>query len=327
MLNVFITVDTELWPESWDRLSGKDLREMLDRYIYGKTAKGDFGLPFQVRLLKDHGVKATFFVESLFSEGFGRAPLAEIVDIITAADQEVQLHIHTEWVDKFATPILPGAERHNIGDCNEADQHFLIGKALENLRDCGVENLCAFRAGNYGANHTTLRVLKDYGFRFDTSYNYNYLDSDCQLQTEQPLLQATMLNGICELPITCFEERRGYIRHAQLASCSYTEFAHLLAQAEQLDWGSFVIVSHSFELLNQAKNRPNPVVIKRFEKLCQLLADNKDKYQTPGFSGLDADSLITNKALKNGKAMTQLQSNFARTAWRYGEQAMGRLLA
>jgi hypothetical protein len=318
MLNVFITVDTELWPESWNHLSSRDLRVMLDRYIYGRTPKGDYGLPFQVRLLKEHGLKATFFVESLFAEGFGQGPLAEIVDILTAAGQDVQLHIHPEWVDKFSTPMLPGKIHHDIGNYSEADQIFLIGKAISHLNDCGAQNLCAFRAGNFGASYTTLTALKHHGIGFDTSYNYSYLDTSCYLQTPEPLLQPVMLEGICELPITFFEERNQSFRHVQLASCSFQEMHHLLTQAVAQHWNSFVIVSHGFELLNQAKNKPNPFIVKRFENLCRFLADNSHRYHTPGFAGLDAAGLIGNNAVM------PLQSNFARTAWRYGEQAVSR---
>jgi hypothetical protein len=319
MLNVFITVDTELWPESWSHLSSRDLRIMLDRYIYGKTPKGEYGLPFQLRLLQEHGLSASFFVESLFAEGFGPAPLAEITDILGAAGQDVQLHVHSEWVDKFAVPVLPDPVHHNIADYAEADQIVLIGKALGHLRRCGVENIHAFRAGNFGAGYATLSALRHHGIGFDTSYNYPYLDSVCQLQTPQPLLQPVMLEDVCELPITFFEERHQCFRHVQLASCSYQEMQHLLNQAAMQNWSSFVIVSHGFELLNQAKNRPNPFIVKRFENLCRFLADNRDRFRTRTFAGLEAAELLgKDNALP-------LQSSLIRTAWRYGEQAVSRL--
>jgi hypothetical protein len=122
-----------------------------------------------------------------------------------------------------------------------------------------------------------------------------------------------MLEDVCELPITFFEERHQCFRHVQLASCSYQEMQHLLNQAAMQNWSSFVIVSHGFELLNQAKNRPNPFIVKRFENLCRFLADNRDRFRTRTFAGLEAAEL-----LGNDNALP-LQSSLIRTAWRYGE--------
>lgn len=70
MLNVFLTVDVELWPDSWD-LSPRRFSEYFRRYIHGSTATGDYGLPFQLRLLAEHDLKGVFFVESLFACEFG----------------------------------------------------------------------------------------------------------------------------------------------------------------------------------------------------------------------------------------------------------------
>jgi len=60
-------------------------------------------------VLRDHGIPGTFFVEPLFATRFGSQPLQEIVGLVRAGGQEVQLHLHTEWVDEARTPLLPGA--------------------------------------------------------------------------------------------------------------------------------------------------------------------------------------------------------------------------
>lgn len=318
-LNVFITVDVEIWPQSWDRLTTADLKEAMRCYIYGATPKGQYGLPFQLELLKRYGLKATFFVESLFAEGFGLAPLAEIVDLIGSAGQEVQLHLHPEWVDKFPTPILPGRSGLNLRDFTEEEQKTLIGKGLDNLRRCGLGGIDAFRAGSYGADFATLRALKAYGIPYDTSYNYCYRNSSCSLHTDRPLVQPALLEGIYEIPIGFFEERPGRFRHTQLTACSLAELIFLLQQAHRQAWYSLVLVSHSFELLNSTRTRPDPIVIRRFEKLCRFLAEHPGRFRTRHFN-----ELARGEVLVDGHAgqSEPLRSNWLRTVQRYAEQML-----
>ena len=49
---------------------------------------------------------------------------------------------------------------------------------------------------------------------------------------------------------------------------------------------SFVILSHSFELLNRSMNRPDDVVVTRFRKLCSFLDRHRDCFHVRGFQGL-----------------------------------------
>ena len=49
---------------------------------------------------------------------------------------------------------------------------------MENLRECGAGEVKAFRAGNYGANWETLRVLGENGIHYDSSHNIDFLGSD-----------------------------------------------------------------------------------------------------------------------------------------------------
>ena len=98
MLNVFLTVDTEIWPFSrvWPEVPLASTRSSLTPeigfYIYGETDSGSFGVPFQLDCLKEHGLRATYFVESLFASVAGLNPLEEIVSLIQNEGQDVQLH-------------------------------------------------------------------------------------------------------------------------------------------------------------------------------------------------------------------------------------------
>ena len=49
---------------------------------------------------------------------------------------------------------------------------------------------------------------------------------------------------------------------------------------------SFVILLHNFELMNQAKNRRDDVVVERFRRLCAFLDRNRKSFCVRGFNGI-----------------------------------------
>ena len=130
MLDVFFSVDVEIWCNGWNDLDEK-FPDAFRRYVYGPTARGGFGLPYTVQVLCGHGLKGVFFVEPLFSTRFGSQPLEEIVGLIREGGQEIQLHLHTEWVDESVEPLLQRIERKRqfLRLFTRAEQEILDGAA------------------------------------------------------------------------------------------------------------------------------------------------------------------------------------------------------
>lgn len=323
-LRVFLTIDTESWPRrpDWRETS---MRQDVEREIYGVTAQGTFGISYQMDVLEAHGLKAVFFVESLFACAAGLEPLRRIVESIVRRGHEVQLHIHPEWLKWMDGSLLPGRTAHNLKDLSEKEQETLIAAGLENLRRCGIERPCAFRAGNYGANFDTLRALARLGIAYDSSYNACYLDSDCGLRTGKRLLRPMRMHGVHEFPIAFFSDWPGHIRHAQLCACSSRELRKALENAWRTGWHSFVLVSHSFELVRGRRRpgvplEPDWVVIRRFERLCRYLADHADQFVTYGFADVDPAEL------RGNSPASPLKSPVYRTAERFLEQLARRVI-
>ncbi|MDC8760583.1 polysaccharide deacetylase family protein [Janthinobacterium fluminis] len=287
MLDVFFTVDVEIWCDGWKNIDAK-FPAAYSRYILGPTPAGAFGLPYQLQVLNDHNLAGVFFIEPLFSARFGAQALSDIVGMVAGAGQEAQLHLHTEWVDEARRPLLPAAcgKRQHLRYFSRAEQAILIEAGVGMLRDAGATQINAFRAGNFGFNRDTLLALADNGLAFDSSYNASILGPDSGVMPGVPMTEPAACDGVHEYPMLVFNDGTRALRHAQLTSCSSDEIEGLLWQALEQRRSAFVLLSHGFELLNLAMNRADPVVVKRFRKLCAFLDRNRDSFRATGFHGL-----------------------------------------
>jgi len=327
MLNVFITIDTEIWPFSPDwptrpfSSRPRDFSREVEAYIYGKTPEGEFGVPYQAQLLEDNGLAATFFVESLYAGVAGMGHLKDTVRLIQSKRQDVQLHVHTEWLGEITDSALPPEFKQNIKEFTVAEQTQIIAAGLRNLEAAGAENPCAFRAGNYGANFDTLRALAKNGIAFDSSHNTCYLGKTCDMPTPEPLLQPESLYGVHEFPVSFFSDYPGHYRHLQLCACSSLEVKNALLQAWRNEWYSIVLVLHSSELvkIHEGKVTPDRTQIRRFQELCTFLATHTDKFSTPIFSALDP------KTASIPGELTPLKSPVHYTMHRFAEQLAARV--
>jgi hypothetical protein len=323
MLNVFITIDTEAWPRDPDWRASA-LQRDIERDIHGATPEGHFGIGYQMDRLDAHGLKGVFFVEALCACAIGLEPLRAIVALIQARGHEVQLHLHTEWLAWMSRPLLPGRTGQNMKDFTEDEQSLLIAQGLRNLKACGATALCASRAGNYGADFNTLRALARNGVLYDTSHNTYYLHAECGLRTAQPLVQPQRIEGVHEFPIAFFRDWPGHYRHAQLCACTAGELEHALMTTWKRGWYSFVLVTHSFELIRGRKRAgrapsADAIVIRRFERLCRFLGENRDKFRTSGFNEIDPEEIPP------ALAGAPLRSSVPRTMGRFLEQLARRV--
>lgn len=287
MLDVFFTVDVEIWCDGWQNIDQK-FPAAFRKYIHGTTPGGDFGLPYQLKVLNDHGLTGVFFVEPLFSARFGAQALADIVGLIEGAGHEVQLHLHTEWVDEASRPLLPDvvAKRQHMRYFSRAEQAVLIKEGAAMLQAAGARPVNAFRAGSFAMNRDTLLALADNSIPFDSSYNASMFGSDSGVMPGVRMTEPADCDGVREYPMTVYDDGTRSLRHTQLTSCSFSEMEGLLWQALEQGRSAFVVLAHSFELLNPAKDRVDPVVLDRFHKLCAFLDRNRDSFRSAGFHGL-----------------------------------------
>src|SRR5258708_11623478 len=95
---ICITVDTE-FSIAGALTDPVRYQPVSDPPVYGRVGGQEHGLGFLLDCLQRHGLTATFFVECLNAAYFGDAPMGGVVERLLAAGQDVQMHLHPEWLD------------------------------------------------------------------------------------------------------------------------------------------------------------------------------------------------------------------------------------
>jgi hypothetical protein len=279
MTQVLLTVDTELnWAphargESWQQ------------NLAGAFDPAGVGVPWQLEVLRDHGLKACFFVDPMPALVYGLDPIRQMVEPILAAGQEVQLHLHPVW-QSVAEGVAEGA-RFELTCFDAEDQLDLIETARDLLMEAGAPRPIAFRSGGYAADIRTLAALLGAGLRFDSSHNGSHHPDPSALPLEPDLVGPADLGGVIEVPVTQIGDTGGRLRHLQLCAVSGDEIEAALRHALRAGHPLVTLVSHSFELASRDGRRPNRTLCRRFERLCAFLAAHSHLLPTAHFADLE----------------------------------------
>jgi hypothetical protein len=301
---VLLTVDTEL---CWGHHArGASWEENLARSF---EAAG-VGVPWQLRMLSGHGLKACFFVDPMPAEAYGLEPVRRMVEPILAAGQEVQLHLHPCW-RALADGAAEGA-RFELTGFSALQQQELIESARRLLVEAGAPDPVAFRAGSFAADRRTLQALAAAGLTYDSSHNGTCHPETSALPLPSSQIAPVELGGIVEIPVTQIEDSPGRLRHLQLCAVSSEEMEAALLHAEAEQHPVVAIVAHSFELASRGGDRPNRALCRRFEKLCSFLAAHADRLPTVHFTDL--------RDLPLGRKARPLPAQRLRTARRMAQQ-------
>lgn len=277
MTRVYITIDTEYSSGMCTGRSPADRAENYARCIACLTPEGPAGITHKLQLLRQHGQKAVFFVDPMPALIWGIGAIEDVVGPIIEAGQDVQLHCHTEWlaIAGADNPLASKRTGQNIADFPLDEQLELLSYARDVLIAAGAPPPVAFRAGNYGANDDTLRALAQLGLAYDTSHTPALPDA-CRISLGPDVRDPVEHCGMIEVPVGTIGTMGGGQRHAQITALTLAEMVAAVRHARDEGHNTFVLVSHSFELINRRRLAVNHVVRRRFTGLVRELAAMRD---------------------------------------------------
>lgn len=278
-MNVYLSFDVEIWCPGWASLDA-DFPRSFDRYVFGRSAQGDYALPRTLDILNRHGLVGVFFVEPLFALRFGRRYLKTVTDLIVVAGQDVQLHLHPEWVDEIRPALLGDVarKRQHLSHYTLQEQTELIRAARHALEDALSTTVAAFRAGSYAVNLDTYRALRQVGLLVDSSLNDLWDHSAGTIDYATPFSSVREIEGVTVYPVSVFRDGFGRARPLQVGACSAAEMEDALLTAHDQGCQHLVLVSHNFEMLKTGRSEPDPIVVGRFERLCAFLDRHRDRF-------------------------------------------------
>ena len=301
---VLLTVDTEL---TWGHyVRGASWQENLALSF----DPAGVGVPWQLERLRDHGLKACFFVDPMPALVYGLDPIRRMVEPILAAGQEIQLHIHPLW--KSVAEGVAEGENFELTCFDSDGQRELVETARDLLVAAGAPTPIAFRSGSYAANSATLDAVRAAGMRYDSSHNGSHYPEPSELPLDPAWIAPVALGGVIEIPVSQIEDAPGRLRHLQLCALSIEELEAAFDHALDEDNPLVTIVSHSFELASRDGRRANRSLCRRFEGLCALLADRAEELPTVWFRDLHDVPL--------GREATPLPAQALRSARRKVQQ-------
>jgi len=249
----------------------------IEELILGLHGGRYYGIDLMMDMLEQHGMRGTFFVNAYLDAAYPDAEIQNFVHRIVARGHDVQLHTHAEF---RCLRLCPGRDSACWKQCTRHES-FLVGNSyqaqLAIIRE-GAKNIerwtgsypIAYRGGGFGADETTLRVLRDLGIRFDSSLH----TAGSPLGELYPRNRVTERDGVVEIPLYSFRddlvvERRE--KFADMENLSLPELKELVRMAEQRDMRTAVFIMHSFSFCRERGPCPNRKVIRNFGDFLSFL--------------------------------------------------------
>jgi len=270
-MKIFLTIDVECYGGDYGReVYGRGMGHRAKGRAKTANTKDGTGLLYILSVLKDAGAKASFFVEALGATRWGFDSIKKVCADILEAGQEVQLHIHPSvaLIDGFTdnTDVLHFQSMETQG--------MLIEKGLEILSKCGVQDIVAFRAGDFAADRNTLEAMRRCGLKISSNRD---LDTKCSTRSKLndyfPVLNdVSVRDAIGDVPLTCVRSPLpgldGVYRHMEISAVSSGEMEWGIDRMKREGYAAICFLTHPGEFFCRRTGRVWKKNMTRLERLC-----------------------------------------------------------
>ena len=318
---VVLTVDTE--PSIAGAFANPSQAPLLHEPVAGEVNGRSEALGFMIETLSRCDLTATFFVETVHTRFFGTLAMGGYVERLVRAGQDVQLHLHPNWLSFADGHLRPGPPHtDNCRDMSVKSLGALISEGADQIRSWTGQRPSAMRTGNFSTAQSVFQAMREAGLRFSSNI--------CMAMAPPPERELAVTGGVYEvasvreLPVTCFADvgpiGRGRFRAMQVTAVTSREMINILDTAHACGNSIVVIVTHPFEFLKKrdfryAGLRPNRLVQHRFRRLCAFLAENSERFEVLPIAAAA-------EALDPPQSWTELRGNGLRSVLRTAENVI-----
>jgi len=271
MQKILISIDTEVPAGN------------IESLIYGRIKNGkEYGIRYLMKLFDKYNAKGLFFVDLAEAWDYGEEGISEVVNVIIEYGHDVGVHLHPDH--------MSDRNKRYLWQYSYDEQYEMISKCTELYSKITGKVPLSFRAGRYGANDETIKILENLGYKYDMSYFAK--NKYCKIQSDQ-FNKLFYIGNILEVPVTSFKslstpfyERYDKMDSGQMAG----EFKRVLRNAEDnnsVDIASFFV--HSFSFLNW---RINPYLTKLDRRMEKRIKQNLRSVSESEFSTFISESEI-----------------------------------
>ena len=278
MKRAIFTVDTE----------GHDGKDPITHLIFGETKDGkQAGIPLIMDICDQFKVKGLFFVDFAEAWHYGKDKIECVVKYILARGHDVGVHIHPDH--------MADKERMFLSQYSYEEQYDIIKQCTELFCELTGSQPKAFRAGKYGANRDTLKIIRELGYKADFSEFYGH-DKWCHIQPPVTGNKTVQLeDGLIEFPVISYENYvRGIFHRYDKLDINRSCFEHRYLIKRIMKQDEIETVSlfcHSFSLLSW-RHKPNAPSIKKSE-VNHLKKALKHVSEMEGICFSDLDELLS----------------------------------
>ena len=230
--------------------------DAVNNMIYCKTDSGEYGINHIMDMLDSYDIKGLFFVDIAEAWHYGEEKIKKVLFDIDNRNHDIGVHIHP---DHMTDP-----DRRFLWQYSFDEQYEIIKKCTEFYESVLGRKPLSFRAGRYGADNNTIKILSMLGYKYDMSMYYG-MKKRCKIDGEFETINNVKLlpGGVYEIPVTVFKsfDFIGYKRFDKLdESMPYGEFVGVVKEmltSRSVSVGSFFM--HSFSFVDWRKNPNKPV--------------------------------------------------------------------
>ncbi|MDP8231482.1 MAG: hypothetical protein P9L91_02300 [Candidatus Zophobacter franzmannii] len=220
-----------------------------EKLILGRIGDYSFGVPKILEIFDTFRVKGTFFVD--FAEKDHDPKLFHLLtELILGKNNDVQLHVHPQFMSDPNRPLL---HQYNI-----IEQEHCLDESIKAFYHATSHYPKAFRAGGYGADNNTLKLLSKFGISVDSSYFPGH--ENCKISPLTPNV-ISKVDDIIEVPVTVFKNNIDYrlagnvvkqgslIKKLDIDSCSLEELKLGLDAVSDSKIKIIILFMHSYSLI------------------------------------------------------------------------------